>query len=164
MAKTMKHTNFPRGGGVAKTDQPKSPHGISNKYPDPTLCIECGALYAGGRWSWDDIPENVSNGVCPACQRIADKSPAGVIQLSGTYYNQHREEIMKLVKKIKIKAITLRPLERIMEIQSDDEQSTIQTTGTDIALKIGEGLHNAFGGELNCRNEGDDRIHVNWKR
>jgi hypothetical protein len=43
------------------------------------------------------VPGPAHRAVCPACKRINDDYPAGVIQLSGSFFGQHKEEILNLI-------------------------------------------------------------------
>lgn len=136
----------------------------SEKIPEPALCTECGALYAKGRWSWDDIPEEASSAVCPACRRIADKYPAGIVELSGEFFNGHREELMNLVTNVNSREISEHPLERIMEIREEDDKIVILTTGIHLARRIGDALFSAYEGDLDYTYDEESFIRVFWKR
>jgi len=150
------------------TEEKAGPYRENEKYPEPTVCVECGALFVKGRWSWDEIPENVSTATCPACRRTADNYPAGIIELSGEFYQNHREELLNLVQNIKNKEIASHPLERIMEIREDKEtdgdKTLVLTTGIHIARRIGDALFNAYEGDLDFTYEEDTFIRVSWKR
>ena len=61
------------------------------KLPEPTICCDCGALYAGGRWTWGSTREKCHSVTCPACRRIADRFPAGTMELKGEFLSSHRE-------------------------------------------------------------------------
>ncbi len=83
------------------------------KWPEPTLCTECGALFVKGRWSWKKPPEKVYRAICPACRRIADDCPAGYVELKGAFFAEHRDEILNLVHNVEKDEKDARPLERI---------------------------------------------------
>lgn len=136
----------------------------TEKNSEPALCTECGALYANGRWSWDDIPEETHSTLCPACRRIADRYPAGILELRGEFLNGHREELMNLIDNIKKMEIAAHPLERIMEIREDEDKTVIRTTGIHLARRIGDALLNAYEGDLDYTYNEDTFIRVSWKR
>lgn len=146
------------------TEESPGPYRETQKFHEPTLCTECGALFVNGRWSWDDIPEEASGTVCPACRRIADKYPAGRIELSGDFFNSHREELMNRVQNVKNQEIAAHPLERIMEIYEEEGKTIILTTGIHLARRIGGALFNAYEGDLNYSYEEDAFVRVFWKR
>jgi len=70
------------------------------KIKEPSVCKGCGAVYTGGRWTWNDAIEEASEVHCPACMRTADNYPAGRIKLSGLFYQDHREEILNLIQNV----------------------------------------------------------------
>lgn len=134
------------------------------KYTGPTVCSGCGAVYGDGRWSWAVAPKDAGRAVCPACRRIADRFPAGRVELSGDFLREHREEILNLVRNAETAEKTDRPMERIMDIAEEDGRTLITTTGTHVARRIGESLAHSYQGELDLRYGDDDSIRVHWMR
>ena len=61
----------------------------TKKWPEPTVCTECGALFEKGRWSWKKPSGEAHRAVCPACRRIADKYPAGIVEIKGPILAAH---------------------------------------------------------------------------
>ena len=136
-----------------------------SKIPEPTQCSNCGALYINGHWTWNQVPEKVHIGSCPACQRIADNYPAGIIKISGTFFNEHREEILNLIFNIEKQEKGERALERIINIQDKNDHTLVTTTGIHIARRIGEALSRSYKGEFSFQYaEGEKTIRVNWQR
>lgn len=135
------------------------------KYTEPTLCGNCGAVFAGGRWSWVAPPKGVVSAMCPACRRIADRFPAGRVELSGDFLRDHRQEILNLVRNAESAEKSERPLERIMAISEESDRTLVTTTGIHVARRIGEALSRSYQGELDCRyGDGEDSIRVTWVR
>lgn len=134
------------------------------KFPDPTVCNACGALFTNGRWTWDDIPKQVSYAHCPACQRINDQYPAGIITVEGSFFHDNHSMIMNMIKNINSKEISEHPLERIMDIKKQEERTVITTTGLHLARRIGDALYNAYEGDLNYNYDDENLIRVSWKR
>lgn len=135
------------------------------KYHEPTVCADCGALFEGGRWSWGKAPAGAARAVCPACRRIADRFPAGRVELSGDFYRGHRDEILNLVRNAEAAEKAERPLERIMEIADEAGKALVTTTGIHVARRIGESLSRSYQGELDYRyGDGEDSIRVVWAR
>ncbi len=141
------------------------PYMEREKWPDPTLCTECGALFTGGRWTWQRPPEKVNRALCPACQRTRDRLPAGTIELSGDFLQDQRDEIMNLIKNQEKMEKTERPVERIMEIKEENGKLTILTTGIHVARRIGEAIFRAYQGEFDFSyGDGEKTIQVRWHR
>ena len=65
-------------------------YGLQAKLADPTACPSCGAIYRAGRWSWGSAPVEAERVECPACRRIADKYPAGILSIRGEFAAAHR--------------------------------------------------------------------------
>jgi NMD protein affecting ribosome stability and mRNA decay len=137
----------------------------TTKLPEPTLCPECHALFVTGRWTWKKAPEKVYTSLCPACRRISDNYPAGLIEIKGTFYQQHTEEILNLVRNIESQEKGERPLERIMTISDEKDHTLVKTTGIHIARRIGEALSRSYKGNLTFQYaDSDKNIRVNWQR
>ena len=135
------------------------------KWPEPTVCTECGALFVDGRWCWQEAPENPFTIVCPACQRIADNYPAGQVTIKGSFFGRHREEILNQIHNEEKKEKAERPLERIMAIIDEEDHVLVTTTGIHLARRIGEALKNAYEGDFDFTyGDGEKSIRVNWFR
>jgi len=135
------------------------------KLAEPTVCSGCGAVYLDGRWSWAGAPRGAHKAVCSACRRIADRFPAGRIELGGAFFKEHRGEILSLVRNVEATEKKERPMERIMSIEEDGEQTVVKTTGIHVARRIGESLSNSYQGEFDFHyGDGEDSIRVSWSR
>jgi len=134
------------------------------KYAEPTICTTCGALYKDGRWTWDDLPENAYEAVCPACLRIADDYPGGYIDLRGSFLAEHKDEILNLVRNVSSHEQSRHPLERLMEITDTPESTIIKTTGIHLARRIGGALHDAYQGEIEYDFEAENYVRIYWSR
>jgi NMD protein affecting ribosome stability and mRNA decay len=137
------------------------------KLPEPTVCRICGAVFSAGRWQWSaSLPETASEVRCPACQRIHDHLPAGYLTLSGDFFNEHRDEIMRLVHNHMERQRNEHPMQRIMEVKSLD------TGGVEISFtefhqpkSVGEAVRSAYQGELDIHYpEESGQERVAWRR
>lgn len=120
-----------------------------------------------GRWSWDEIPAETGEDTCPACLRIADDDPAGLVELSGDFFREHREEIMNLVRNTAALELREYPLERMMNpgaIHSTEEGIQLRTTGMHLARRIGSALHKAYQGHLETDCQAEQLLRVRWTR
>jgi NMD protein affecting ribosome stability and mRNA decay len=138
-----------------------------SKWPEPTLCSECGALFTSGRWSWEKVPLQVDihQAICPACRRIIDQYPAGYIDITGTFFSEHREEILNLIYNTERREKEGHPLQRIMAINHGVDRTVVTTTGTHLARRLGEALVSAYKGNLSFHYaEAEDVIRVSWQR
>ena len=136
-----------------------------HKPPEPAVCPSCGVVYHHGRWEWTPLPAGAKAHLCPACHRVKDKYPAGHITLSGPFLEQHREEILGLVRNEEARAKAEHPLERIMQIVEADGEITITTTDLHLPRRVGEALKHAWKGELELKFSPDEYlVRVMWRR
>lgn len=125
------------------------PYRMRSKPEGPLACPDCGAVYMEGRWRWpehqrSDLPAHV----CPACQRIADDCPAGIVTIEGEFTEAHREEIRGLILHEADDEAKEHPMDRVLGMSLHDGGMTITTTDIHLARRLGEALHAAFKGNL----------------
>lgn len=135
------------------------------KWPEPTACSECGLVFMEGRWSWLKAAADANTVVCPACQRIRDKFPAGFIEIRGEFFDSHQEEINNLIRNLETQEKEEHPLERIMTISVETDHTLVTTTGIHLARRIGEALKHAYQGNLDFSyGDAEKSIRVVWSR
>lgn len=144
---------------------PKDIYKSDGKLKEPTVCVNCNALYQGGRWTWG-IPETTAaSTTCPACQRLLDNAPAGFVAIDKAFYEGHRKEILELVRATEEREKTEHALERIMAISEEPDQLLVTTTGTHLANRIGHALTGAYKGKASFDyDDSQTRLDVNWAR
>lgn len=135
------------------------------KWPEPTVCKECGSLFHNGRWSWGQPPKQVHKVVCPACRRVADNCPAGYVEIRGFFFKEHREELLNLIRAEEKSEKEEHPTERIISIIHEEDHTLVTTTGVHIARRIGKALSRACHGDLSMQYGDDEKsIRVYWSR
>ena len=138
---------------------------LGKKLAEPTRCPDCSAVFHKGRWTWDIAPPGAPEHRCPACSRVHDRFPAGYVNLQGEFLQEHRDEILNLVKKCETSEKAEHPLERIMAIDAADGGVEVTTTGTHLAREIAERVHNAYKGEMEFSyNKEDNLLRAAWRR
>jgi NMD protein affecting ribosome stability and mRNA decay len=136
------------------------------------ICTGCKALYWNKRWYLDENESTklsldmVKNEViCPACQRVQDNNPAGIVTFRGDYLVEHENDILNAIKNTEEKSRSKNPLARIMEIRKEGNLLTIMTTDDKLAQKLGRDIHKAHSGSLEYKwNKEDSFVRVNWSR
>lgn len=127
----------------------------------------CGAVFSNKRWYRDNGAEKQEGHelICPACRRIADRNPAGIVSLSGEFFATHESEIRNLITVTAQRAAVKNPLCRIMEICNESDCVTITTTDIKLAQKIGRVLYKSHGGLLNyIWSHAEAPVRVTWSR
>jgi len=138
----------------------------SAEKPDgPTRCPVCNASFTGGRWSWKVAPEDAHVVMCPACQRIHDKFPAGYVMIKGQFFAEHRDEIVRLVDNYEQREKAEHPLQRIMAMEDVSGGLQVSTTHTHLARGIAQALQEAYKGDMKLRFSRDENlVRAVWKR
>ena len=135
------------------------------KYPEPSVCSGCGAIFHKGGWRWGVAPANAHKHVCPACQRIHDRLPAGVIHITGAFFDEHRQEILGMMHNIEAREKSEHPLQRIMSIHADDDGTAIALTDFHITRAIADALTNSYQGEMDIAfTEKNGVMRASWTR
>jgi NMD protein affecting ribosome stability and mRNA decay len=145
---------------------------IPRKGPlDVGVCPDCHAINRKKRWYLDEV-EYVSlarasavRRRCPACRKIADGFPSGVVTLRGGFLRTHRDEILTIVRNEERRARGTNPLERIMAIREGDGSVEILTTDEKLAQRVGREIRKAYQGTVSYKwSEDANFVRVNWSR
>ena len=143
------------------------PYKTKGKLEEPSVCRECKAVYHKGRWTWDPAPAKSHALLCPACERIRDSAPSGVLLLTGEFVALHRDQVLGLARNEEARVKAEHPLARIIKIEDQAEAPVgviITTTDPHLARRIGEALHHAHHGTFTCRyEEHEDLLRANWE-
>ena len=133
-----------------------------------TAYCQCGAVFNNKRWHFTErgsSPQGEQPVVCPACRRIADRNPAGIVTLKGTFFAAHGEEIDSQIKNTAEAALLKNPLGRIMDINREREGVTITTTDVKLAQKIGREVFKSHGGDLQFTwSHSVGPVRISWSR
>lgn len=144
----------------------KSPYNERRKFPEPTVCSRCGLVYSAGRWqAGGEPPEGANDELCPACRREVDRSPGGLVYLSGRYLWEKEGEIMNIVRNQEEQAKAKRPLQRIMWVEKGGGGIEIATTNQHLARRIGRAVNSAHAGDFTIKPKLRERfVRVYWER
>jgi hypothetical protein len=154
---TRAHPGFP-------VEDARDAYREAAKPPEPTACPDCGAAFVDGRWQSASPLAGAAPHLCPACRRIRDHAPAAFVTLGGDFLREHRDEIMARVRHVCERAAAGHPLERLMEIDEDDDVIHLSTTSAHLARGIGRALQAAWDGELDLAEGGEGTPRIVWKR
>ena len=146
------------------------PRGASRKI---SVCGGCRAVYMNKRWYAEgDVDETALKNpeaakiVCPACLKIRDNFPGGIVTLKGDYVLPHKKDLMKLIKNEEERARGLNPLERVMSVKENGYGSLIiSTTNEKLAQRLGRAVKKAFHGDVAYHWSHDNKlVRVDWER
>jgi hypothetical protein len=145
------------------------PYRQTEKPSEPAVCPDCQATYHRGRWSWEPPEAGATAHRCPACRRIHDSAPAGLLTLSGAFLASHCEEIMRLVNNTEERIRGDHPLERLIAVDAGEGGLAggmeLSFTGTHITHAIGKAIEAAFGGTLSAPyGEPGAVLRSHWQR
>jgi len=138
---------------------------------DVGVCPDCHAICRKKRWYVDEEEYAAlgrSGAVlrrCPACRKIADGFPSGVVTLRGGFLRTHREEILRIARNEENRARGINPLERIMEIREGTDAVELLTTDEKLAQRIGREIGKAYHGTVAYKwSEDANLLRVTWVR
>ena len=164
-ARDVPYTRMRRDAGANRSTHQDDPYRSARKPPEPTRCPDCHASFTQGRWTWEKAPSDSYEQVCPACQRIQDRFPAGYVMIKGEFLAAHKDEIVALIGNLEKREKAERPLQRVMAIEEKKDGLEVTTTDSHLARGIGEALHDAYKGDLKLRYSRDENLlRATWKR
>jgi len=152
-------------------DRTKDPYIPRKGAPEVGICPDCGAINRKKRWYVDhaEYARLKRSGAlprrCPACRKIADAFPSGVLTLRGRFLREHRREILTVARNEERRARGINPLERIMGIRESDGELEILTTDEKLAQRIGREIRKAFRGSVEYKwSEDANLLRLTWER
>ncbi|MCK9375372.1 MAG: BCAM0308 family protein [Syntrophobacterales bacterium] len=140
---------------------------------EASLCTQCHALYQEKRWFYDQKlydrlagTDKVREIVCPTCRKVNDGYAEGYLSLSGEFFNQHRDEIVKLLEKEASRVGARSVLDRIIRMAPEGADTlVVQTTTDKLAQRLGRAVYRAYKGDLKFHwGEMDYLVRVYWSR
>lgn len=138
-----------------------------------SVCERCHAVNSNKRWSlsterYDLAMQDpaVRLMICPACHKMQDDLPGGVVTLKGDYVLPHKQELLNLVKNEEERARGYNPLERVISVKENGSGSlVITTTNERLAQRLGKAIKKAFHGEVAYHFSHDNKLaRVDWER
>jgi NMD protein affecting ribosome stability and mRNA decay len=132
-----------------------------------TVCPKCRASYRAGRWTWRPAPSDAGEQLCPACRRVVDRYPAGVLQVEGAFAAAHRDDLIGLLRNVEERERRNHPLKRVMAIRKKKDGFIVETTDAKLAQALGRALRKAYAGALDeppTSEEKENLVRVRWRR
>jgi NMD protein affecting ribosome stability and mRNA decay len=153
-----------RIAGRAQQDHILDPYQARQKLTEPAACRQCGAVYQHGRWQWTTEFAAEREAVCPACRRIQDRLPAGILTLHGDFPRRHENEILGLARNEEAAEKAEHPLNRIANIEWTDAGLVITTTDIHLPRRIGEAIKRAYRGTFDTHfDDAQYFLRADWR-
>jgi NMD protein affecting ribosome stability and mRNA decay len=157
-----------RGRILTSADPYQSAAGLR----EPALCQSCQAVYRQKRWQLDPVLADQLGRdaeahwvTCPACLKVAEHYPEGILTLRGSYLWNHEAEIRNIIGNTVARFAARNPLDRIIRTQRTDEALIIETTDNKLVEHLGRLLHKAHSGKLRIDWQGAPVVcRVQWER
>jgi NMD protein affecting ribosome stability and mRNA decay len=136
----------------------QDPYAMLRAPTGPAMCRTCQAIYARKRWYFNQDEANklatsprTQKLVCPACQKIRDDYPEGIVTLRWSALRDREAEIRGLIGNVEARALSVNPLERVMKIVRRRKDLEVLTTNDRLAQRIGRELVRAYKGRVTYR-------------
>ena len=136
------------------------------------ICQYCNAVYQEKHWQPlaeldPKIIDDLVKGCCTACHLEKGHNSDGIVHLSGTFLEKHKDDIRGIIDntgETEEERDFMNRIERIDE--SDEGEISIYTTKNQLAVEIGKKIDNAYkGGELQINFSKDEKpVEVHWHK
>ena len=154
-----------------KQDPKQDPYVIFKAPKGPAMCRKCKAIYANKRWYIDSSKASklaAASGtqklLCPACRKIKDDYPEGIVTLKWSGLREHEGEIRGLIANVETRAVSVNPLDRVMKIVGRKKDLEVQTTNDRLAQRLGRALVRAYKGKVDYKwSHRDMMVRVTWQ-
>lgn len=135
-------------------------------------CKVCGALQVDNKWyapgTYDKKVDDkaLEPTICPGDEMLQKGDIKGVVRLSGSFIDDHEEEILNLVRNVAREKLERNISARMFDFEPVKGSSiNIETTDTHLAVALGKEVEKAFKGELTIDwLEGASSVRVDWVR
>lgn len=149
----------------------QDPYAMRRAPKGPAVCRQCHAIFAKKRWSFDESKYLQLKAAattrllqCPACRKIRDQYPEGILTLKWPSLKEHAADVTGLIRNEEARAMAVNPLERVMKIVTRGQTMEVQTTNDRLAQRIGRELVRAYKGEVAYHWSHKDKLtRVEWR-
>jgi len=155
-------------GHVGRVEDPYQPA----EGQEAAICTGCQAIYQNKRWFFNPQlyaqlagTHKVREVECPTCRKIKDRYAEGILTLSGEFFAQHQDEIVRLLEKEAGRVAGKSVADRIIGTAAAGGKLVVETTTEKLAQHLGRTIYKAYKGDLNFHwGEVDRLARVYWSR
>ncbi len=153
-------------------DTATDPYLLSEITYETAVCKRCHAVFRNKRWYLDEdlyqrkiALKGIGKVLCPACRKIKDNFPGGIIRIKGDFLKNHKNEILNMIRNEEQRAMGFNPLERVMKINRIEKGIEVTTTNEKLAQRIGKSLQRAYCGKIEYKWSNDTKLlRAEWER
>ncbi len=155
---------------LIRKEKRAEPSGLNHKlqkHRSDTRCPDCGLAFRDGVWKQDTTkPAKTEHPrLCPACRQLRGGMAGGVVKISGSFIEAHRQELLNRIRNIEKLTVAERPLERILSIEENRHKIVVQVTTEHLVARIGKAIQRDFGGSLELKYAPEDKFATaTWHR
>ena len=158
-----------------RVDHQAGAHRAARAPREPAVCASCFARYENRRWTAAaDVHEDNKHlhwkpaftTICPACKQIESQVPGGYLNITGAFFDRHRDEIEHLLRNQATHAAQDNPLARIISWEPVETGGlNITTTTEHLVQRLGRALEKAYDGETKYDFSHENKLaRVSWHR
>lgn len=156
---SRKSTHFYHDESGDKSADSARQTGAAGTHDEKSLvCRDCGAVHQNDRWSWCIRPVDSAETLCPACLRIQDRAPAGILTIRGIGLSKNRDAVLQLIRSTVNHIGKQHPLKRIMDMECDDTEAVFTFTDAQMTHQIGEALQQSYEGVIDYHDDSEKTI------
>jgi hypothetical protein len=149
-----------------ENDSPnKSNRSPKNRKFKSIKCPECGVVFHHGKWKWDNkLYLDCQWRSCPACRKIKEQRPSGLLTLSGQTVQTKRSRVFRAIYKKIEQTKKHYPMNRLIKLDElPNGLKSLSFTDGQSPERIGRQLMKLFGGRLERKNAvTSDVSHLKW--
>jgi len=135
------------------------------------ICKFCSSIYEEKHWKSIEklnpkFIDQMKKTVCPACHAGKGLISDGTLHVTGSFMNQHRQEILNIILNTETREINRDILNRIERIDTRPNEITVYTGKNMLAVEIGKKISDAYkGGKLEIKwSKKDKPVEVKWHK
>ena len=138
-------------------------------YPEPALCVGCGAVYVRKTWRRSDrrrlgaYLQDAERVSCPACRQVGEGRGYGHVLLRGAGLADREDEVRRRIAAVESRARFSQPERRLVEVAEGGDGLEVITTSQKLAHRLVRELEKAFGGETSYTwSDRDGSLRATW--
>lgn len=127
------------------------------------ICYKCKSANLDGVWvPTKNFFHKVTYTICPTCAKKEEKNCSGIIMLSGEFFKNHKDKLLKIVSEEEKNSRVQYPISKVLLIKKHGHPAIIKTNHPFLAIRIGKRFQTEFQGKLQIINKSKNKTIVKW--